>query len=306
MPKAVITGGTGFIGRALAQCLLKDGYEVVCLTRNADRAKKTLDPRIRPLGWDGRSAAGWEKEVDGASAVVNLAGSSIGAGRWTGTAREKIRNSRVQAGRAVAEAVRLAKNKPKVVIQASAVGYYPHRANQILTEDSGSGDGFLSSVCREWEDSSIGLESPSARRVIIRTGLVLGEGGLLRRMITPMRLFIGGPLGSGRQWMSWIHINDEVEAIRFLMESGLEGVFNLVSPNPIRNKDLCRALGKVMKRPCWFPMPAPLLRLVFGRMAVETILSSQPVIPRRLEQAGYSFQFPGTEEALDDIFKKQD
>ena len=304
MSRVVITGGTGFIGTALSRNLLSNGYEVTCLTRNISRAGKILDPGVRPVRWDGRTADGWEEEVDGSFAIINLAGSSIGAGRWTKEAKERIRNSRIEAGQAVAEAVRLAKNKPLVVVQASAVGYYPHRSDQILAEDSQSGDGFLSEICREWEDSSLRLGSPSVRRIIIRTSLVLGRGGLLGRMITPIRFFFGGPLGSGRQWMSWIHIKDEAEAIRFLMESGLEGVFNLASPNPIRNKELCLALSKKLKRPCWLPVPAPILKLVFGRMAVETILSSQHVTSRRLEEAGYSFHFPGVEETLDDIFQE--
>ena len=287
---------------ALSRCLLANGYKVVCLTRNVDRAGKMLDPGVHPVRWDGRTVDGWADEVDGSFAVVNLAGSSIGAGRWTKEVRDRIRKSRIEAGRAVAGAVRLAENKPMVVIQASAIGFYPNRSDDELTEDSESGDGFLSSVCRDWEESTRSVESDSLRRIIIRTGLVLGEGGLLDRMVTPMRLFIGGFLGSGRQWMSWIHIKDEVEAIRFLMESGLEGVYNLASPDSIRNKEFCRALSRALKRPCWLPVPAPLLKLVFGRMAVETILSSQHVTSRRLEKAGYSFRFSGVEEAFDDIF----
>ena len=302
MPKAVITGGTGFIGSALSRSLSEDGWDVVCFTRNVEGAKKRLDSRIRPVSWDGRNGGEWEKELENAEAVINLAGSSIGKHKWTDSVRERIVSSRLHAGKAVAAAVRKATNGPKAVIQASAIGYYAHRADHTLTEDSPGGEGFLSSVCREWEDSSRMGEDSGVRRVVIRTGLVLGDGGLLDRMVTPMRFFIGGPLGSGRQWMSWIHLQDEVAAIRFLMDSNLEGVFNLVSPQPVRNKDFCRALGKAMRRPCWFPVPAPLLKLLFGRMAEETILSSQRVLPQRLLAEGFRFRFSQVDEALGNIF----
>jgi uncharacterized protein (TIGR01777 family) len=302
MDKVVITGGTGFIGRSLSVLLLDHGYEVICLTRDVDRAAMVLDPRVRPVVWGGVNHSGWRRELEGASAVVNLAGSSIGEGRWTKSNKQRILGSRIKAGQTVAEAVRLARDKPRALIQASAVGFYPHRSDQVFSEDSAGGEGFLSGVCRDWEDSTRAVESLGVRRVIIRTGLVLGRGGLLKRMSQPMRFFLGGPLASGRQWMSWIHIRDVAEAVRFLLEGDRAGAFNITSPRPVRNRELCRALSSVLKRPCWLPVPAPLLKLIFGRMAEEIILASQRVAPGRLEEAGFSFRFPGIEEALMDIF----
>lgn len=301
MNKVIITGGTGFIGRSLTELLLQAGYDVVCLTRTMEKAWNVLNPRVRPVLWDGRSSDGWLEEADGAFGVINLAGSSLGAERWSRSVRERIVKSRVNAGGAVAEAVNLAKHKPEVIIQASAIGYYPHNEDQPLTEESRSGEGFLSWVCRKWEDS-VREAASGVRLVIIRTGLVLGDGGLLNRMVIPIRFYVGGPLGSGSQWMSWIHLQDECRAILFLLENRLEGVFNLTAPGPVRNKEFCRTLAKVLNRPCWLPAPSPALKLLFGRMAEEAVLSSQRVVSRRLKEGGFSFRFPELGPALFDIY----
>jgi uncharacterized protein (TIGR01777 family) len=307
MKRVIITGGTGFIGRPLSLRLVHEGFEVVCLTRNVSAAKERWGNEIKFVGWDGKTAAGWGEYAEAAAAVINLAGESIGSGRWSDKKRRRILQSRVNAGKAVVEAVKSAGRKPEVVIQASAIGIYGNRGKDILDESSGLGEGFLSDVAKNWEDSTREIESQGVRRAIIRSGLVLGsDGGTLPRMLLPFRFFVGGPLGSGKQWMSWIHIGDETGSIRFLMErKDLDGVFNLTAPHPFQNKLFSRELGKALNRPSWFPVPALLLKLFFGKMAEDTILTSHRVLPSRLEKAGYEFAHPDLREALADILGKK-
>ena len=211
-------------------------------------------------------------------------------------------------GKAVVEAVRSLSHRPKVVIQASAVGYYGSRQDEILDERTTRGRGFLSDLCLEWEKSSKAVETLGVRHITIRSGLVLGsQAGVLPRFINTFRLFIGGPLGNGRQWFSWIHIADETAAILFLMErEDQSGVFNLTSPSPVRMKEFARHLGHVMKRPSRMRVPSFLLRLLFGEMAEETILASQKAVPTRLQEAGFSFQYPDPERALRHILREQE
>ena len=309
MSRVIVTGGTGFIGSLLTKRLIEKGYEVVCLTRNVSRAKEEADggTRIIFVGWDGRSAVGWGGYAEGASAIINLAGESLASGRWDRKRKQRILQSRLQAGKAVLEAVKHAKNKAGVVIQASAIGFYGSRGDEVLDETCDSGRGFLPEVTRKWEESTIDVEVYGVRRAVIRTGLVLGEkGGVLSRLVLPFRFFLGGPLGSGKQWVSWIHIEDEVQAILYLMEHHeLRGIFNLTSPHPLRNRDFSRKLGEALKRASWLPVPGFSLRWLFGEMAEETILSGQKVLPARLQEAGYEFVFPEAEKALTDILAKK-
>ncbi len=301
--KAIITGATGFIGRVLCKNFVEAGYDVVALTRNRSKGRELLGNQVTVVEWDGKSAEGWERDADGADAIVNLAGESISSGRWTGAKKEKILQSRLDAGGAVVDTIRRAEKKPSVVIQSSGIGYYGSRSDEIIDESSSPGTGFLSEVARKWEDSTKDVESFGTRQVIIRTGVVLGtDGGALPRLLTPFRLFVGGPPGGGKQWFPWIHVYDEVSAIRFLIErEDLAGPFNLTAPEPLTMKDFCRVLGKVMKRPSWFAVPGFLLRLMFGEMAKEALLSGQRALPRELVEAGYSFQYPDAESALQQI-----
>lgn len=309
MARVIVTGGTGFIGTHLSLRLAEKGYGVICLTRNVSRAKEesTGESRIEFVGWDGRSAVGWGGYAEGASAIVNLAGESLASGRWNKWRRQRILQSRLQAGKAVVEAVKHARKKPNVVIQASAIGFYGNRGDEALDEAFHAGNGFLSEVTQKWEGSTADVEALGVRRAVIRTGMVLGtKGGALPRLALPFRFFVGGPLGSGRQWISWIHIEDEVRAILYLMEhQELKGVFNLTSPHPLRNKDFCQKLGRALKRPYWMPVPGFLLRWFYGKMAEETILSGQKVMPARLTEAGYEFVFPEVKNALADILAKE-
>jgi uncharacterized protein (TIGR01777 family) len=301
--RVIITGATGFIGRALSKELAGSGYDVAALSRSLDRGREVLGQDVTVVGWDGQSAEGWAQYAERARAIVNLAGENISAGRWTDARKREILQSRLNAGKAVTEAVTLARNKPAVVIQSSGIGYYGSAGDEVVDESSRPGGGFLSRVAEEWEVSTEGVEAMGTRQIVIRTGVVLGkDGGALPRLLTPFRLFVGGPLGSGKQWFPWIHLDDEIGAIRFLIErDDLRGAFNLVAPAPRTMRDFCRTLGRVMKKPSWFKVPALMLRLLFGEMAKEVLLSGQRAVPKRLLEAGFDFKFADVESALRDI-----
>ncbi len=301
--RIAITGGTGLIGRALADDLAAGGHEVILLSRTPEQATG-LPAGVRAVGWDGRTAAGWGLLVDGAQAIVNLAGENLGAGRWTAERKRRFRDSRLNAGQAVVEAVQAASRAPRVVVQSSAVGYYGPQADQELAEEAPSGSDFLARLCVEWEASTAPVEAMGVRRAVIRSGVVLhASEGALPRMLLPFKLFVGGPLGSGRQWISWLHIADEVAAIRFLIDTEeAAGAFNLTAPYPLTNAEVGRAVGRVMRRPAWLPAPAFALRLILGEMAT-VVLDGQRVVPRRLLALGFAFRFPEAEAALRDLLR---
>ncbi len=299
--RVIITGGTGLIGRALTVSLAADGHEVIVLTRDPARATG-LPAGARAERWDGRSAAGWGKLADGAAAIVNLAGENLAAGRWTPARKRRILESRVQAGQAVVAAVREAGVKPGVVVHSSGVGYYGASGDVEVTEASPPGRDFLAQVCVAWEAASAETAALGARSVVIRSATVLSrEGGALPRLALPFRLFVGGPLGGGQQWWPWIHIADEVAAIRFLIErADAQGPFNLAAPQLIREADFSRALGQALGRPSWLPTPAFALRLLLGEMAT-VLLDGQRAAPQRLLELGFTFRFPTIEAALRDL-----
>jgi hypothetical protein len=302
----IVTGATGFIGRALCRRLIRSGYDIAVLTRDRNRAKPICGDRAVVVQWDGRTSAGWLELASRAEAVVNLAGENIGAGRWTEERKARIQGSRARAGAAVIDALRLASPRPKTLIQASAIGLYGPRGDEELDEASSTGEGFLAETVRVWEESTKEAETLGVRRVVIRSGLVLDKGGgVLPRFILPFKFFVGGKLGSGEQWISWIHRDDEVEAIRYLLgRSDLSGAFNLVAPAPVRMKEFARALGRAMKRPSRFSVPSFVLKRIFGQMAEETILSGQRVLPKALLREDFSFRYPDLEAALRPIFSE--
>ncbi len=303
--RVLITGATGFIGRALTECLLLHSHEVVALTRNLKSAKKLFDPQVLTVEWDGKSTTGWQTHADKTDAIVNLAGRNIGKSLWTKSVKENLLQSRLDAGLAVSNAIKDAKQKPQVLVQASAIGYYGSREDEELTEDSSMGEGFLAALTKEWENSSKDIEELGVRRVCIRTGLVLGlGGGVLPKMMLPFRFFAGGPAGSGRQWLSWIHLEDEVNSIlRILEEDQYSGIYNLTAPNPVTMGEFCKHLGKAMRRPSWLPVPAFILKTILREMADETILTSQKGYPKRLLAAGFSFQYGEVSKALESILQ---
>ena len=301
--RILITGATGFIGRALALELVEGGYEVVVLSRRPGKAESLFGDRARAVEWDGATGKGWAELVDGAVGVVNLAGDNIGAGRWTAKKKRIILQSRLSAGGAVTEAIRYARDKPQVLIQASGVGYYGDRGDELLDEGSSNGNGFLADVARQWEESVRPVEAGGVRVATIRLGVVLGaHGGVMARLIPPFSMFLGGHPGSGRQWLAWVHIRDVIGVIRLLVENAdCKGPFNVTTPEPILSKDFYNLLGKAMRRPAVFPMPAFALKLILGEMADELLLPSLKVVPRKLLDAGYEFKFPDAAAAFRDI-----
>jgi len=301
--KIVITGGTGFIGRALSQQLLDHDYHVVVLTRNVERAKSILSPRVIPVQWDGKTLAGWVKQIENASAVVNLAGDNIASGLWTRKKKQRVIESRINAGKAIVTAIRQLKSKPGVLIQASGIGYYGDRGDEILDESASRGSGYLAELAEQWEASVQDVAGMGIRLVVIRTGVVIGKGGgFLTKVMLPFRFFLGGHQGSGNQWLPWIHLQDEVGAIQFLIENkDLSGVFNLTAPDPVTSKEFFKTIGRVIRRPSWFHVPGFVLKLLLGEMAKELILSGQRAIPGNLTQAGFEFRFAKLEAAIQDI-----
>jgi len=299
--RVLITGGTGLIGRALSADLAADAHQVIVLSRSPERASG-LPAGVRAERWDAQTADGWVHLADGADAIVNLAGENIGAGRWTDERKQRILNSRLDAGQAVVQATELASQKPGVVIQASGIGYYGPRGKEELDETAKPGGDWLAQIAVQWEDSTLPVEDMGVRRAIIRTGVVLdAKDGALPRMVQPFRLYVGGPLGGGQQWFPWIHLVDEVAAIRFLIEiPEASGPFNLVAPNPATNGQVSRALGRVLGRPAFMPIPGLALRLMFGEMAT-LLLDGQRAVPRRLLDLGFQFRYLIVEAALKDV-----
>ena len=300
--RVLITGATGFIGRALCE-RLHDGYEIIALSRNATRAQQSLGHLARVLQWDAKTPAGWAAQADGALAIINLAGENIGSGRWTKSKKHRILWSRLDAAKAIVEAVKQANEKPKVIIQASAIGYYGSRRDEQLDETSQAGQGFPANVCQRAESFEGKIENLGVRFVAIRTGLVLGpKGGALDKLAKPFRFYLGGHIGSGSQWVSWISLDDELAAIEFLIENEhLHGVFNLTAPQPVTMKEFSKILGRVLKRPVWLPVPGFVVRLALGEMADKLLLSGQRVLPKRLLEAGFQFNYANVENALDAI-----
>ncbi|HEV3456578.1 MAG TPA: TIGR01777 family oxidoreductase [Thermoanaerobaculia bacterium] len=305
--RVLITGGSGLIGRAVAAALAAEGHEVVVLSRDPERVRG-LPATVRAARWDGRTAAGWEPLLAPRSAIVNLAGEGIAAGRWTAERKRRIRASRLDAGRAVVEAVRQAAaagRAPAVVLQASGIGYYGDAGEQEIGEDHPPGTDFLAEVSVAWEASTAAVEALGVRRAVLRTGVVLDPaGGALAKMLPIFRLGLGGPLGGGAQWLPWLHLADEVGAILFLLaSSAASGPFNLCAPRPVTNRDFARALGRRLHRPSFLPAPAPALRLAVGELA-DALLRSQRAVPRRLLAAGYGFRFPDLDAALANLLSR--
>lgn len=298
--KVLITGGTGLIGTALTKRLLADNQTVVILSRNP--SAHFVKGGIQLAAWDGKSAAGWGHLVNEVDAVVNLAGVNLGGGLWTQKRKAALLSSRVNAGKAVVEAIRQADQKPKVLIQASAVGYYAASGETEILENCPAGDDFQGTLCQQWEESTRQVEEMGVRRVIIRSGVVFEkEAFLLKMFLLPFRMLVGGPLGSGRQFISWIHIEDEINGILNLLQDDRKaGAYNLMAPQPVRNADLGRAIGRVLHRPYWFPVPGFALRAVLGELS-SVVLDSWRGIPGRLLESGFTFKYPDVESALKDL-----
>ncbi|HET7712884.1 MAG TPA: TIGR01777 family oxidoreductase [Thermoanaerobaculia bacterium] len=299
--KIVVAGGSGFIGSALVGHLVERGDEVVILTR---------DPRQVRVGrgveWSPPTIGSWTREVKSADAVVNLAGESIGEGRWTDERKRRLVRSRIDSTNALVAALKEHPAEERAFISASAVGFYGSRGDEALDENASQGRGFLADLTREWE-SVAGEATTVARVVIARFGVVLGsDGGALAKMLLPFRLGLGGPIGNGQQWMSWIHRDDVVRFIEWaLADGGARGIYNVTSEEPVRNREFTRALGKALRRPAVLPVPGFALRALFGQMADEVLVAGQRVVPRRATAEGFTFSYPSIDAALQEIFSKR-
>lgn len=294
-----LVGGSGLIGMALARELTYFGDAVTILSRSP--RPEGLSARIKWAVWDGKDVAALEKLLTLQEAVVNLAGESIGKGRWTASRKEQLLKSRLEPTTAIVAAMRGMKLFPRVLIQASAVGIYPS-GDAIMDEKCPAGSDYLARLAQEWEAASQPVEEIGVRRVVLRSGVVLAkQGGVLSQLTLPFKLFVGGPIGSGRQYLPWIHIEDEIGAIRFLLHNeNTRGIYNLNAPEIVRNAEMGKMLAKVMKRPYWMPVPGFMLRLVLGEMST-LVLDGQHVFPVRIVKEGYSFRYYHLEPALRDL-----
>ncbi len=305
--RVVISGGTGMIGRALITDLAANGHEVIVLSRNPEAYRNVFSDNVIFESWDGRTVGDWVHRLDGAQVVVNFAGENLaGEGflpdRWTDEKKRRIRTSRIDAGKAIVEALKSVDDKPEVLLQSSAIGYYGPRGDEIITESAAPGDDFLGSIAVEWEAVTKPAEDLGLRRVVARTGLVLAkEGGPLGRVLLPYKLYGGIYFGDGKQWWSWIHMVDEVRALRFLIENeSAAGSFNLTAPNPVTNREFGKILGKVLGRPSFLPIPRFAMNLFLGEVST-VVMDGQRIMPAKLEELGFTFQFDDLESALRDI-----
>lgn len=298
----LIAGGTGLIGNALSQYLVRNNHHVTILSRSPERYSDSANNNLKFVKWDGKTTQGWDKLVNQTDAIVNLTGESLSAKKWSATQKKHIKDSRIYPAQAIISAIELADHKPKVLVQASGITYYPFSLTKTMTESSPPGDNFLCKICIVWEDSTKPVELMGIRRVILRSAVVLStQGGALPRMLMPFRFFVGGPLGSGQQWFPWIHIDDEIRAIDFLIQSDqASGPFNIIAPEPVTNTQFAKAVGLAMHRPSFFPVPAFVLKAIFGEMST-VLLDGQRAIPERLSKLGFEFKFPTADKALQDI-----
>ncbi len=298
----IITGGTGFIGQLLIRNLPRES-EIFVLTRGKP---KQID-NVHYVTWDAKTGDGWFDLITEDTAIINLAGQNISKGRWTKKNKEKILKSRVNAGRACVDAISKSGIRPKVFFQASAVGYYGWHLEEILYEDSkGTNADFLSQVCHEWEKSSAEIEEMGIRRIVGRIGVVFHpKEGAFPLLKLPIKLFVGGPIGTGYQWVSWIHYKDLIRAILFLIENeNAKGIFNLNSPCAVINRKLGREIAKRLRRPFWLRTPSFMLKLALGKKA-EIVLAGQRVFPSRLIDLGFEFEFQEIQDCLDDLLGLQ-
>jgi uncharacterized protein (TIGR01777 family) len=298
----VLAGASGFLGRPLVRSLVADGHDVVVLTRNPKKATSGH----REVAWQPDGTAGpWAEALDGADAVVNLAGESIAGARWTATRKAALTESRLLSTRSLVAAINQAKVRPSVLVSSSAVGFYGPRGDEVITEAEGSADDFLGRLSLEWEHAAQAAESGGTRVVLVRTGLVLErDGGALKAMLPTFRLGLGGPVGSGSQYWSWIHRADWIALTCFLLaHPNTQGPVNATAPVPVTNDEFSHILARVLRRPCLFRAPTSILRLAMGEMADALLLTGQRVVPARAQEMGFRFEYETLEPALRAILR---
>ncbi|MFN7955194.1 MAG: TIGR01777 family oxidoreductase [bacterium] len=297
--RVAITGATGFVGRAVARALAERGDEVIAFTRDPEAAAERLDAEVVAVRWDPDDSVGIAAGLAGVSAVVNLAGEPVFGARWSEARKERIRASRVDGTRALVQAMAQMDERPAVLVSASAVGYYGVSGIAELAEEAPCGSDFLAAVCRDWELEARRADALGVRTAVLRIGVVLGkEGGALPKMLLPFKLFVGGPIGDGAQWVSWIHLDDLVGLVLFAIDrSEVSGVLNATAPHPVTNGELSETLGHVLGRPSWLPAPRAGVELAFGE-AATVVLDGQRAVPKRALELGYVFRFTEPDAAL--------
>ncbi len=328
--RVVVTGATGLIGRKLCAKLEARGYRVVVFSRDPEKARRSMSHGSEFVAWTAAENGPWAGAIDGAHAVIHLAGANNFGKRWSKAYKQEIRDSRVIGTRGIVNAMRQASLKPRVFVCGSAIGYYGPRDDTVLDEQGPAGDDFLAQVVKEWEAEGAKAEQLGVRTVLLRTGVVLGsdkrgvplpidlggaslqrpgvvldfENGALPLMALPFRLFTGGPIGSGKQYFSWIHLDDEIGLIMMALENEqVRGPINATAPEPITNAEFSKAVGNVMNRPSWLPVPGFALKLMLGEVA-DVLTKGQRVVPRKAQDLGYQFKHPTADTALRQLFKK--
>ena len=296
--KVLITGATGLVGQALQSLFAEKGYEMLLASR-----KDPIDEQH--VKWSIDDGFANPEKLEGLDVVVHLAGENVGGLRWTDEKKKAIRDSRVFGTRNVVDAISKLKDKPKTFIASSAIGFYGERGEEEVNETSAAGDNFLASVAKDWEVESRRAEDAGTRTVLLRTGIVLSkDGGALSTMLLPFKLGVGGVVGSGKQWMSWISLDDEVAIINYAIENeNIRGAVNAVSPNPVTNQEFTKTLGEVLYRPTFLPLPEFAVSMIFGEMGDALLLASTKVLPKRLIDAGFKFQFPDLKAAIENAVK---
>jgi uncharacterized protein (TIGR01777 family) len=305
--RVFVTGGTGLVGTRLVRKLLERGDQAVVLTRRYGEARQKLGPKVELVEGDPMQAGAWADKIDDCDAVVNLVGENVFSKRWNEKVKQMLVDSRVQSTRNVAAALlrkpRRGDGQPKVLVNASAIGYYGPRGDEELTEDSPPGDDFLARLCVQWEQAAHAVEPGGVRCTIVRIAVVLDKEGPLAKMVTPVKLFMGGPIAGGRQVVSWIHLDDLVGLLLLALDNpACSGPLNGSAPGAVNNRDFFRALGKVMGRPSFMPTPAFGLRLALGEVA-HIIVTGQRVVPKKALTLGYPFKYPAIDGALADILR---
>lgn len=303
--KVAITGATGFVGTRLVEQLAKAQHQIMVLSRNAAHARRVFPasafPSLEVVEYTPLQSGAWQAAIAGCDAVVNLAGAPIAESRWTAERKQEILDSRKIGTQKIVEAIANANPKPAVLVNSSAIGYYGTSETATFDETSPSGNDFLAQVCQAWEAEAEAVRATGTRLVILRTGIVLGMGGAIEKMLLPFKLFAGGPIGSGRQWFSWIHRDDLVNLIMAaLTDANLNGTYNATAPNPVRMTEFSHTLGQVLHRPSWLPVPPFALEALLGD-AAHVVLEGQQVLPKRTQESGFTFQYKTVKPALENI-----
>lgn len=306
--KVVVTGATGFVGSRLVERLQQLGDQVLILTRNSEKARRLFPtatfPNVEVLAYTPLESGDWQQQLAGWDGVVNLAGAPIAESRWTPERKQEILASRTTGTQKIVEAIAAANPRPAVLVNSSAIGYYGTSETATFDETSAAGSDFLAQVCQAWEAEAEKVTASGTRLVILRTGIVLGQGGALAKMLLPFKLFAGGPLGTGKQWFSWIHIDDLVGLIiQALTQPELQGVLNATAPHPVRMAELCQNVGQILNRPSWLPVPGFALEALLGD-AAQVILDGQQVLPQRTQASGFTYLYPTVKPALKDLLKE--